>query len=333
MSYTFRDEISHVLTDNVLESIETADFRHKIENKCSINVFWGIEPVKFPCIDMIIPLIKIKQLTQIGLHVNILIADMHAFLNKTPQTLDYTEEYTVYYMFLIPMILDILGADKKKYIIHRGSSSQIDHRYIIDLYKLISSVSLTDARNAFKPLLARNTKFGKATSMVSSAVYPLMQILDETVFNTDLHIGSIDNKKIYELSLKHVENIGYRKCNYLMLPYLPALNGSDIKMKHVIPTDQILFDDDLVNIEKKIKSSFSTEGCTDEKKTPILFIAKYILYPSNTPCGEYHTYTQLKRAWDRKDVSSETLKELITTSLNDLLEPIRKNIKTYQKNV
>lgn len=323
-----------LITQNVSEIIGRTEIKQKLDNQTTISAYWGIEPTKPLTIDHLIPLIKIRDLTKANIYVKILIADVHAFLNKKNSE-DRTYEKMTYYKFIITTILDQMNVDKNMYSFEIGSDVQLDKRYIIDLYKFMSMVKISQVKLAGNMIVKQNRD-----PILSDMVYPLMQILDETVLDADIQIGGIEQKKIFQMSRDYKKRLGYNNCSYLITPHIPSLYRSlsiDISSrKKIYPKEnkvRINLTDDKNTIYAKIDKLYCLEKKTNLYKAPCLSICKYILYPLNHTISEYKTYDELKIAWSLNKISPYELKPIITTELNKIINPLRlaieNNIEIY----
>jgi len=310
------------ITKNLAEVIGRDELKEKIDCKRTLTAYWGTEPTGDPSLGYLIPMLKIKDLIDANVYVSILIADVHAFLNKGPDEIDKTEFRSRYYKFLIKLILDQLGINEKRYEFVQGSDIQLDSRYVIDLYKFMSRITVNQAKKAGSEVVKQNKD-----PLVSSIVYPLMQVLDETVIDADIQLGGMDQRKIFALSRDFIEGLGYKKLSYLLNHLLPSLKKPGSKMSSSDSMSKICFTDTEEEIAEKIKKAFCKDKDINIDKSPCLALAKYICYPLGHKMHEYNTYNELQDAWKGGLFRAQHLKGYLSNAIEDIIAPIREQIE------
>lgn len=256
------------ITKNIKEVIGEDEIKAKLVNKGVLNIYWGVSPTLSPHFAYFLPLLKLRDLISEGHNVTILIADVHSYLEQGIEKSNDVEQQTQLYDTVITSMLHSIGVKKGSYSIIKGSDYQFDSTYCIDLLKLSSVITLENVCNVGQKHL------------ISNALYPLLQCLDETYLDADIQLGGEDQRKIFELSRNYIEKIGYNKCSYLITPLIPSLKCKNgiTKMSASVQHSKIELTDTIEDINKKINSA----GCSSPKNSldtnPLLSILKYILF-------------------------------------------------------
>lgn len=171
-----------------------------------LNVYFGVEVAQCYPIDLYIPLLILRDFIRAGHCITILLADIHSILRRQSSMNDI-EQLTSDCCKLLKHCMKNIGVRPDEFTVEIGSQRQLDRRYNIDLYRLLSLVDAEEAYQAF-------TNIDDQLNYSSRVVYPLMQLLDETIFDTDLQIGSEENTGIFLLGRKYKTQLGYKKTSY-----------------------------------------------------------------------------------------------------------------------
>jgi tyrosyl-tRNA synthetase len=348
-----------LITSGIRETIGIDELREKMLSGKQIKGYWGTAPTKSPSIGYLIPLMKFRDMIRSGIDMDIFIADVHAFLDKGSEWIDRTTERVEYYKFLIKAILEELGVEKKDYNFILGSEVQLDKRYIMDLFKLLTHITVNQAQRAGSDVVKQ-----QKDPTLGNLIYPLMQAIDETVLDADVELGGLDQRKIFALSRDYIEELGYNKCTYLMNELLPSLSKPGHKMSATISSGKIDFTDTKEKIDHKIKKAHCVEGESDNN--PCMMLAKLILFPlgysylhgnieeyekksndgllselvndsyryefiyfpPNPPSRPVRctTYEQLECLWKDKHIRAQDLKKWLAECINSVVSPIREKI-------
>jgi tyrosyl-tRNA synthetase len=302
---------------NIQETIGIDEIKEKIDNNVTITGYWGTAPTKAPSIAYLIPLMKVADMVVADIDMKILIADVHAFLDSKSDV--RIDEQTNYYIFLIRTILDNLGIEECSYSIIQGSDVQLDKKYVLDLLKLLTKVTVNQAKHAGNEVV----KQSKETSL-ASLIYPIMQAIDETVLEADIELGGMDQRKIFTLSRDIIGHLNHPKCAYLMNELLPSLCKKN-KMSSSDVEGKIEFTDSLEIIAGKLRKAFCAEK--EVKDNPCMALARLIVYPMNRKLDKYETYLDLEHDWMNGTIWGLQLKQWLTVAIDDIIAPIRKKVE------
>jgi tyrosyl-tRNA synthetase len=325
------DPIS-IIKKDMLEVIGLDEIKLKMEEKDILTAYWGVSPIRNLNIGVLIPLLKIKDLLSIPLDVKIFIADLHAIMDQGSSILVRIPARIIYYKFMLTVLLDLIGVSTHSQYFEfvRGSDLQLDRKYVLDLFSMSSIVSTNQAKKVGSEIL-KHDKDPK----LSHLLYPLMQILDETIIHADIQIGDANHRKIFNMSRDYIELFGYDKCSYIINPSVPSLCKNKEKLNKEDPFAVIEFHDDAKTIDTKIKNAYCIEGNTDPEANPCIAIIKYILFPIYGYFLTYDRYTDFETDWRLKKITTLQLKKTLALSLDLLIQPIRdafyKNVNLYSE--
>ena len=290
------------------------------------KIFLGFSPNKNINLDMLIILFKAREFILDDKEVIIFIADIHAMLEGNYQDTLLLIERTKYYEIIIIKIMELMGIPRDKYTLAKGTDHQLDKRYIYDLYKMATLVDINELKKAINYASGGDTK-----NKLSYLLYPIMQVLDQTIFDSDLQIGGEDQKKIFDLAAKYAPKLGYTEGKYLLCPMLMGLNGLG-KMKHASPDNQIFFSDMPAFLADKIyKANYTVYGKV-KNQCALFDIVKYIIFC--TPDPEFmkcKTWGQFVEKWRYGLIDEITFKNKLIFSLNNIIKPIREEL--YKDNL
>ena len=313
------DEKLDLIKRNTAETIGLDEVKQKLSDGLTLHGYWGTAPTRSPSIGYLIPMMKFRDLVNAGVDMRVLIADLHAFLDKGSQWIDKTEQRVVYYIFLIKTILKTLGVADNSYEIVRGMDYQLDKKYILDLLKLLTYVTVNQAKKAGSDVVKQNKE-----PTLGSLIYPLMQAIDETVLSADIELGGLDQRKIFALSRDNIEKLGYSKCAYVMNEMLPSLGKPGTKMSSSDLNGKIEFLDDGKTIYDKLKKAYCVEK--EVKDNPCMELSRLIVYPMKQTIGPFDTYDKLEESWINGQIHGLQLKEWIATAIDKIIDPIRSEI-------
>lgn len=308
-----------LITKNLADTIDLEKLKEILKTRTpheEITAYWGTEPTCNPSLGYLIPLIKIRDLTKAHIHVKIFLADIHASLNKNPYEQDKSESRSLYYQFLISAVLSELDADKKYISFVRGTTIQLDPLYVIKLYELMCKVPISDALHAGKTVV-----IDSGNPVVGHVIYPIMQALDESLLNTDIQLGGVDQVGIFNMARKYVLD---NSNTYLVNHLLPDLVDVSNKMSSDSPDEsygKICFTDTVDQITRKIGHAGAV----------CIKIIEYILYPMGYLYADrskisYTNYNALMHAYSSKKITLYELQKYIIEALTNIIEPIRNQI-------
>jgi len=327
-----------LITRNLQEILGGEDIK-KILAERDISLYWGTAPTGKPHVGYFVPISKIADFLAAGCHVTVLFANLHAYLDNMKAPWELLKFRTEYYQVIIKAMLKSIGVETEKLKFVNGTDYELSEKYTLDIYRLSAMVSAHDAKKAGAEVVKQS-----AAPPLSGLLYPSLQALDEEYLNVDVQFGGVDQRKIFVFAEEYLPKLGYKKRAHLMNKMLGGLTGS--KMSSSDPNSKIDLLDTSKQVEKKLKKAFCEEG--NIENNPILAFIKNVLIPINClstgkECFEitrpekfggntlYETYEDLEKAFANKEIHPGDLKMSAANALNKLLDPIRKEFESPER--
>jgi tyrosyl-tRNA synthetase len=315
-----------------LQEVIGKDKLESILKERNVKLYWGTATTGKPHIGYLVPLVKIAYFLEAGCEVTILFANLHAFLDALKSSWEQLEYRTQYYEKIIKETLKSLGVNIDKLTFVKGTDFQLSAEYSIDVYKMMSKMSLRDANKAG----AEVVKQSKNPKM-SSLLYPGLQSLDEQYLGVDAQFGGVDQRKIFMLARKYLPMMGYQERIHLMNPMIPSFSNPDGKMSSSEVNSKIDLLDTPKKLTKKINKAYCVEG--DINNNGLLTFVKYVIFPITVLRKSenwviprdlkfggkivYANYELLEEDFQGKKLHPADLKFGIQHFLNKLLKPVR----------
>ena len=330
------DEKFNLIVDGLQEVIGEAELINIVKDR-NLRLYWGTATTGRPHVGYLKPLLKICQFLKAECEVTILFADLHAFLDAMKSNWSQLKYRTLYYEELIKSTLVLLGApiDKLKFV--RGTDFQLSTEYTINVYKLMTNMSLHDAIKSGAEVVKQTDN-----PKMASLLYPGLQALDEQFLNVDAQFGGIDQRKIFMMADKYLPLMGYKKRIHLMNPMIPSLNSDGEKMSCSDINSKIDLLDTPKIIKKKINKAYCEEGnieCgllkfLEMVLFPILKIKEeyFVIDRPEKYGGEiiYTNYNSLIEDFSKKELYPADLKLGISNWIINFLEPLRQKFLTEE---
>lgn len=308
------------------EEIVTEEEIIKLMNKKKKPVVYcGYEPNGPMHLGHFVTITKLMDFEKAGFKTIVLLADIHAMLNRKEESLIKKEienwKKTIKYLGL-------------KSEIRLGSEFQFSKEYQLDVMKISQSMSLNRGLRSMQEV-ARDIE----NATISQLWYPLMQVADIKHLNVDVALGGLEQRKIHMLG-KDVENSMDYKFVAVHTPLITSLKGPGSKMSKSIPGSGISFADEYEEIKDSIKNAYCSEK--EVKDNPILQIIKLIIMPIknilkiNRPekfggNKNYEGYDSLEKDFKEGKLHPLDLKNATVEALEEIIKPIRSKIKNGKK--
>ncbi|KAK5115690.1 hypothetical protein LTR62_000779 [Meristemomyces frigidus] len=329
MMNLIKSNLQEVLNPEIIEEILQ-------KNERPLKIYWGTATTGKPHCGYFVPMLKIAEFLAAGCQVTILLADVHGFLDNLKAPIELVQERVKYYRHCITALLRAVNVDTSRLKFVTGSEYQYSSRYVSDIYKLSTQVSVHDASKAGSEVVKQVD-----SPPLSSHLYPLMQALDEEHLDVDAQFGGVDQRKIFTLAVETLPRIGYRKRAHLMNPLIPGLQEGG-KMSSSDPDSKIDLIESAEGVKKKLKKAFCPPKQVEGNG--VLLFVEYVLLPASalrnngTPCFnvprrdqetlEYSSIAKMKEDYLADILSPQSLKPAVTEALLAILEPIRKAFET-----
>ncbi|GFZ44099.1 Phosphoribosylaminoimidazole-succinocarboxamide synthase [Saitozyma sp. JCM 24511] len=339
------------ITRNLQESTSTEIIRKVLSDGEVVRAYWAH-------IAYCVPLLKIADFLTAGVHLKILLADLHAFLDASKSTLETLQWRVKYYSHLLKAVFTVLGVPLDKLEFVTGTSYQLTPEYTMDMYRFHALTTTKAAEHAGADVVKESE-----SPLMSSLLYPGLQALDEHYLDVHFQFGGADQRKIFMYAAHFLPRMGYAKRAHLMNPMVPGLSGG--KMSSSDPKSKIDFLDSPAEVKAKLKAAVCTPGQVEGNG--VLAFVKAVLIPvqqlreeqargrgevraargdgtgsfvrPDAPDGtifsigrpekfggdiHFSSYQQLEDAYAKEEIHPGDLKGGVTDALVLLLEPIRK---------
>ncbi len=307
------------VTRNTVEIVTEDDLRSLL-NKPVKKVYAGYEPSGEIHLGHLVTVNKLVDMQAAGFEVVVLLADVHAFLNRKG-TMEKVRELADYNR----RCFEGLGLKNVQYVL--GSDLQLNRDYELLVLQLSQEITLNRATRSMDEV---GRQMDHPT--VSQMIYPIMQMADIAMLGADAAVGGIDQRKIHMLAREHLVNFGYTAPVCI---HTPILNGIDGKKMSSSQGNYISVADTEEEIKKKCQKAF----CPPEiPENPILQIFQYHIFPRLPEItikrpekfgGDrvFSSYIDLETAYGKSEVHPMDLKKSCGESLADILAPVRDYIK------
>jgi tyrosyl-tRNA synthetase len=306
-------------TRNTVEVVTEDDLRALLTQPHK-KVYAGYEPSGEIHLGHLVTVNKLVDLQNAGFEIIVLLADLHAFLNRKG-TMEKVGELAEYNQ----RCFEGLGLKNVKYVL--GSDLQLNRDYELLVLQLSQQITLNRATRSMDEV---GRQMDHPT--VSQMVYPLMQMADIAMLGVDAAVGGIDQRKIHMLAREHLINFGYKPPVCI---HTPILNGLDGKKMSSSQGNYISIADTEENILKKCQKAF----CPPEiAENPILQIFQHHIFPRLPEIiikrpekfgGDrtFTTYQDLEISYGKGEVHPLDLKKSCGECLVEIFEPVREYIK------
>lgn len=299
------------------------------------SVYLGTAITGRPHIAYFVWVLKLADFLKAGFKVKLLLADIHGALDNTPwEVLEYRYQY---YNKIIPLMFKSIDVDIKNFEIVKGSSFQLKKEYILDVLKMSTFASINDCKRAASEVV----KFGDNPKL-SGLIYPIMQSLDEVYLEVDMQYGGIDQRKILMFARENLPKLNHHPRVEIMTPLIPGLAEGG-KMSSSIEGSKIDLLDDEKTVMNKIRNAYCKEG--EVENNGILAFLKYVVMVIKEDKKKkfvvkrdkkfggdiiFNNYEEIEKAFVKKELHPSDLKNALAEEINELLKPIRKEIKSLQ---
>lgn len=304
-----------LVTRNTVEIVTEEELRSLLL-KSKKRVYAGYEPSGEIHLGHLVTVNKLIDLQEAGFEVIVLLADLHAFLNRKG-TMESIRELADYNK----KCFEGLGLKNVKFIL--GSDLQLDRNYELLVFQLSQQITLNRATRSMDDI---GRQMDHPT--VSQMIYPIMQMTDIAMLEVDAAVGGIDQRKIHMLAREHLINFGYPAPVCI---HSPILNGLDGKKMSSSQGNYISVADSEDEIRKKCQKAFCPPEITEN---PILQIYQYHIFPRISSVSirrpakfggdrTYSSYEELENAYKKSEIHPLDLKKTCGEYLCEILSSVR----------
>lgn len=306
---------------NVVEVV-SEDALKKVLKKKKPRVYCGYEPNGPLHLGHFVTVTKLMDLEKAGFDVIVLLADVHALLNRKGSEREIKKEVENW-----RKTLKAIGLTCKVVL---GSDFQFAQDYQLDVMHLAQSATINRGLRSMQEI-ARD--FSHAT--ISQLWYPLMQVVDSKHLKIDVALGGMEQRKVHMMGKDMAKTLGY---DFVCLhtPLLTSFKGPGQKMSKSIAGSGISVTDSLEEITKTLKGAYCPEK--ESKENPILQIVELIIFPRfgvfevkrPEKFGgdvKFSNYQALEKIYCEGTLHPVDLKHAVGNYLWKIIEPIRKKWK------
>ncbi|WP_338098002.1 tyrosine--tRNA ligase [Methanolapillus ohkumae] len=316
---TLNPDKLELIRRNTDEIITEEELMELFKKNPAPKAYVGYEPSGKIHMGHVLTVNKLLDLQKAGCQITILLADVHAYLNKkgtfeqVRKIADYNKRCFI-----------ALGLQEENTRFVYGSDYQLGHEYMLNVIQMSRTVTLNRATRSMDEV-------GRAMDnpMVSQLIYPIMQSLDIALLDIDIAVGGTDQRKIHMLAREHLKDLGFKTPICIHTPILLGFDGNKMSSSN---DNFISIDDSAEDIEKKLKKAYCKQG--DVEQNPILELFKYHICPRYEKIviekpekfggnSTYHSFDELKEAFAAEKIHPMDLKGAAVKYLNEILDPVR----------
>ena len=305
-------------TRNTVEVVTDGELREVLARPKK-RVYAGYEPSGEIHLGHLVTVNKLVDLKCAGFEVVVLLADLHAFLNRKG-AMEEVRDLAMYNR----KCFEGLGLTDVEYVL--GSDLQLDRDYELMVLRLSQQITLNRATRSMDEV-GRQME----TPTVSQMIYPIMQMVDIARLGVDAAVGGIDQRKIHMLAREHLPSVGYPSPVCI---HTPILNGLDGKKMSSSSGNYISVADSVEDIQKKCQKAFCPPEC---EENPVLQILQYHVFPRvpevvvRRPAkfgGDrtFRAFGEIEEAYRKGEIHPLDLKKTTATYLSDILACVRDHI-------
>jgi tyrosyl-tRNA synthetase len=304
-----------LVTRNTVEVV-TDDELKSLLQKPRKRVYAGYEPSGEIHLGHMVTVNKLMDMRDAGFEVVVLLADLHAFLNRKG-TMEQVRELADYNR----RCFEGLGLTNVEYVL--GSEVQLNPEYELMVLRLSQQITLNRATRSMDEV---GRQMDAPT--VSQMIYPIMQMMDIATLKVDAAVGGIDQRKIHMLAREYLPSAGFAAPVCI---HTPILNGLDGKKMSSSSGNYISVADTAETIEKKCQKAFCPPEC---EENPILQIFQYHIFPRTEKIEvkrpekfggdrEFSSYQDIEDAYRRGEIHPLDLKKTAGRYMAEILSCVR----------
>jgi tyrosyl-tRNA synthetase len=241
------------------------------------------------------------------------LADLHALANDKGE-LSEIQEFARKDKDMIEKVAKKMGIGGK--IEYKFGTEFEDQKYFVQMLRLAKLVNFTEAEKSMDEISRKSV-----ARMTSSAIYPLMQVLDIGVLGVNVAVGSIDQRKVHVLAIENLKKLGYS--TPIAVHNRIIIQGTDGNRKMSKSFGNTIdLDESQESLEKKVKKTYCAPG--DFEINPILGWYKALIFPLSTSSLQFGNktvdgYSELERIWASKELTPQELKAAVVRDLGNII--------------
>lgn len=316
------NEKLELIKKNTVEIVSEDELKEVLKKKKKPVVYCGYEPNGPMHLGHFVTITKLIDMEKAGFKIKILLADVHAFLNRKGNEDEIKKEVENW-----RKTVKAIGLNAEVVL---GSDFQFKPEYQMDVMRLAQSATINRGLRSMQEI-ARDIE----NATISQLLYPLMQVADIKHLGVDVAEGGLEQRKVHMIG-KDMKNILNYDFVALHTPLITSLKGPGQKMSKSLPGSGVAVTDSYEEIKKTIKGAYCPEKVVEEN--PILQISKLIIFPRIKKFKiqrpekfggnlEFDDYQKLEKDFAEGKIHPLDLKNTVTEYLEEIISPIRKNWK------
>lgn len=312
----------NLIKKNAAEIVTEDELKKILQKKKKPVVYCGYEPSGPMHLGHFVTITKLMDFEKAGFKIKILLADIHAFLNRKGDEKEIKKE--------VENWKKTIKAIGMKAEVVLGSSFQFKPEYQMDVMRLAQSSTINRGLRSMQEI-ARDVEH----ATISQLLYPLMQVVDIKHLKVDVAEGGLEQRKVHMIGKDMSKILDY---DFIAVhtPLITSLKGPGEKMSKSIPGSGISVIDSDEEIDRTIKNAYCPEKET--RDNPILQIAQLIVFPRFDKLKierpekfggniEVKNYKEIEDIYSSGKLHPLDLKNTISKYLKEIIAPIRKNWK------
>ncbi len=316
------DEKINLIKKNTEEIISLDALKDLLKKKKQPRVYCGYEPSGPMHLGHFVTITKLLDLEKAGFKVVILLADIHALLNRKGNENEIRKEAENW-----RKTIKAIGI---KADVVLGSDFEFNKEYQLDVMKLAQNSTIQRGLRSMQEI-ARDSE----NATISQLWYPLMQVVDIKHLKIDVALGGMEQRKVHMIG-KDMAKILDNNFIALHTPLITSLKGPGQKMSKSVIGSGISVTDSHEEIKRTIGKAYCPER--EIKDNPILQIAKLIIFPRFESFEVkrpekfganiyFENYEKLEKDYAGGKLHPLDLKNSVAEYLEKIIAPIRKNYK------
>lgn len=238
----------------------------------------GLEPSgRVTLASGLLRVLNARRLLDAGVHVRLLVADLHAMLNnKFGGDLKKIQNVSAYMV----EVWKALGLDADKepnleILLASTETARHSGEYWSRVLDVAGSFTVERVQQC-APIMGR--KVDEPAGNTNRVMYPLMQVADSFLLQADIFQLGADQEPGNELVREYIAKKELpNKPVFLSHPVLLGLKQEQLKMSTTDPDSAIYVDDSAAEVNTKIKKAYCVPG--EVAGNPILDYMKHIIFP------------------------------------------------------
>lgn len=307
---------------NTEEIITEDELKKLLKDKKTPVVYCGYEPSGPLHLGHFVTITKLMDFAEAGFKVKVLLADIHAFLNRKGNEALIEKEVNAW-----KKTIKAIGLKAEVVL---GSDFQFNKSYQLDVMRLAQESTINRGLRSMQEI-ARDIEH----ATISQLWYPLMQVADIKHLGVDVALGGIEQRKVHMIG-RELDKIMNYKFIALHTPLITSLKGPGEKMSKSISGSGIAVTDSYEEIKKTMQNAYCPEKVVENN--PVTQIAKLIIFPRIGKLkieraakfgGDltFSNYNELEKAYKDGKLHPLDLKNAVAENIEKIIAPIRKNFK------